>query len=78
MQGYANKRWPAEQAGNAIVYTGRLSKRQMLVYDERVEWKTDWGEVLKRLTELHGVSASVAVYPSAKLQFDAEKNPLDI
>jgi len=50
----------------------------VLAYDERVEWKTDWGEVLQRLVELHGEAASVAVYPSAKLQFDAEKNPLEI
>ncbi len=78
MQGYPSKRWPAEQAGNIVVYTNRLSKRQMLAYDERVEWKTDWGEVLQRLIELHGEAASVAVYPSAKLQFDAEKNPLDV
>jgi hypothetical protein len=34
--------------------------------------------VLRRLEELHGEDASVAVYPSAKLQFDAERNPLDV
>jgi hypothetical protein len=50
----------------------------MLGYDERVEWKNAWRDVLQRIIELHGEEASVAVYPSAKLQFDAKKNPLDI
>ncbi len=76
--GYPNRRWPVKQAGNVIVYTNRLSKRQMLGYDDRVEWTTDWGVVLRRLEELHGEDASVAVYSSAKLQFDAERNPLEI
>jgi nickel-dependent lactate racemase len=78
MHGYAGRRWPVKQADHAIVYTNRLSRRQMLGYDERVEWKNAWGDVLQRLIELHGEEASVAVYPSAKLQFDAKKNPLDI
>ena len=67
-----------KQAGNVIVYTNRLSKRQMLGYDNEVEWTTEWGVVLRRLEELYGEDASVAVYPSAKLQFDAERNPLDV
>ena len=78
MQGNPNRRWPVKQAGHVIVYTNRLSRSQMLGYDERVEWMTDWGAVLKRLEMLHGEEASVAVYPSAKLQFDREKNPLHI
>ncbi|MDH5200656.1 MAG: lactate racemase domain-containing protein [Candidatus Bathyarchaeota archaeon] len=76
--GYPNRRWPVKQAGNVIVYTNRLSRRQMLGYDNEVEWTTEWGVVLRRLEELYGEDASVAVYPSAKLQFDAERNPLDI
>ncbi len=78
MQGYPSRRWPVEQAGNIMVYTNRLSRRQVLGYDERVEWSTDWGEVLGRLLELHSDGASVAVYPCAKIQFDAERYPLDI
>jgi nickel-dependent lactate racemase len=76
--GYPSKRWPVKQAGRIIVYTDRLSKRQMLTYDDRIEWLTDWDEVLKRLTETHGEEASVAVYPYGKIQFDARKYPLDI
>jgi nickel-dependent lactate racemase len=76
--GYPSKRWPVKQAGRIIVYTDRLSKRQMLAYDDRIEWLTDWDEVLKRLKETHGEEASVAVYPYGKIQFDAGKYPLDI
>jgi hypothetical protein len=50
----------------------------MLAYDDRIEWLTDWDEVLKRLKETHGEEASVAVYPYGKIQFDATKYPLDI
>jgi nickel-dependent lactate racemase len=78
IQGYPNRRWPVEQAGHVIVYTNRLSRRQVLGYDERVEWTTDWSVVLQRLFELHGDEASVAVYPCAKIQFDAGKYPLEI
>jgi nickel-dependent lactate racemase len=76
--GYPSKRWPVKQAGRILVYTDRLSRRQMLAYDERVEWLTDWDEVLNRLKETHGDEASVAVYPYGKTQFDAEKNPLEV
>ncbi len=76
--GYPSRRWPVKQAGRILVYTDRLSRRQMLAYDERVEWLTDWGEVLNRLKEIHGDEASVALYPYGKTQFDAEKNPLEI
>lgn len=78
MQGYASKRWPVSQAGHVIVNTNRLSRRQMLGYDDRVEWTTDWNQVLRRLVERHGDEASVALYPCAKIQFDAEKYSLDI
>ena len=76
--GYPSKRWPVKQAGRIMVYTDRLSKRQMLAYDDRIEWLTDWDEVLKRLKEAHGEEAQVAVYPYGKIQFDARKYPLDI
>jgi nickel-dependent lactate racemase len=76
--GYPSKRWPVKQAGRILVYTDRLSRRQMLAYDEKVEWLTDWGEVLNRLKKIHGEEASVAVYPYGKTQFDAEKNPLEV
>jgi len=76
--GYPSKRWPVKQADRIIVYTDRLSKRQMLAYDDRIEWLTDWDEVLKRLEETHGEEASVGVYPYGKIQFDARKYPLDI
>ena len=67
-----------EQAENAIVYTNRLSMRHMLAYSDRVSWMTEWDSVLQRLVEVHGEEASVAVYPSGKLQFDSAKNPLSI
>jgi len=75
---YPSRRWPVEQAGTTIVYTNRPSRRQALAYDERVEWMTDCGEVLERLVEIHGEDATVSVYPCAKIQFDAERNPLEV
>ena len=78
MQGYPLRRWPVEQAGHIIVYANRLSRRQMLGYSERVEWTTSWEVVLTRLQELHGGEASIAVYPCAKLQFNADRYPLVI
>jgi hypothetical protein len=75
---YPSRRWPVEQAGTTIVYTNRPSRRQALAYDERVEWMTDWGEVLERLVEIHGEEAIASVYPCAKIQFDAERNPLEV
>jgi nickel-dependent lactate racemase len=76
--GYPDKRWPVKQAGRILVYSDRLSKRQMLAYDEKVEWLTEWDQVLKQLIEIHGDEASVAVYPYGKIQFDTEKNLLEI
>ena len=78
IQGQHRNRWPVEQAENAIVFTNRLSKRHMLAYNDRVSWMTEWDSVLQRLVEIHGEEASVAVYPSGKLQFDSAKNPLNI
>jgi hypothetical protein len=76
MRGHPRRSWPVEQAGHIIVYTDRLSKRQVLRYDDRVEWMTDWGAVLERLRELHGEGASVAVYPYGKIQFNGDRYPL--
>jgi len=76
IQGHYRGRWPVKQAGNIIVYSNRLSRRQMLQYDDRVEWKTDWNAVLRRLRELHGENASVAVYPCGKIQFNRSRYPL--
>ena len=67
-----------KQADTILVYTDRITKRQMLSYDDRVEWITDWDQMLKRLTTIHGKDASVAVYPYGKIQFDASKHPLEI
>ncbi len=77
LQGYPNKRWPINQAGNIIIFTDRLSKRSILGYSEKVEWMTDWNTILKRLMELHGNEASVAVYP-VKHTFDSDEYPLVI
>ena len=74
MQGYPKRRWPVEKAGRIIVYTNRLSKRQMLGYSDKVEWTTDWGEVRRKLMVTE--SASVAVYHAPKLEFDPAKFPL--
>ena len=50
----------------------------MLAYDDRVEWLTDWNLISSRLMELHGETATAAIYPYGKIQFDAEKKPLSI
>lgn len=75
--GYPDRSWPVKEADRILVYTDRLSRRQMLGYDERVEWLVDWSEIIKRLEEIHGEEASVAVYPYGKIQFDATQYPLD-
>jgi nickel-dependent lactate racemase len=76
--GYPNRRWPVEKAKNTLVYTDRPSKRQILSYDDRVEWLTDWNIILGRLIELHGEEATVSVYPCGKIQFDSNESPLEI
>jgi len=43
-----------------------------------VEWLTDWNLISGRFMELHGETATTAIYPCGKIQFDAEKNPLSI
>jgi hypothetical protein len=75
---YPKRNWPVQQAGNTLIYTDRPSKRQMLAYDDRVEWITDWSLILGRLKSLHGENAKASVYPCGKLQFDSKKNPLDL
>jgi nickel-dependent lactate racemase len=76
--GYPSKRWPVKQADRILVYSDRLSRRQMLSYDNKVEWYTDWEKVLKELETVQGDDANVAVYPYGKIQFDSTKNPLSI
>jgi nickel-dependent lactate racemase len=76
--GYPTKRWPVKQADQIFVYTNRLSRRQMLAYDDKVEWFTDWEKVLKELITIHGKEAIIGVYPYGKIQFDASKNPLHL
>jgi hypothetical protein len=78
MLGYPARKWPVKQAGDTLIYTDRPNRRQMLAYDDKVEWLTDWSLILDRLVELHGEDAATAIYPCGKIQFDAEKNPLSI
>jgi nickel-dependent lactate racemase len=78
MKGYPNPIWPVEQAENILVYTNRVSKRHKLKYSDQIEWLTDWKKVSERLTEIHGEDATVSLYPTGKLQFNPEKNPLEI
>ena len=66
-----------EQAGNIIVFSSRVSKRQKLQYSERVERITDWDTIQTRLKDVHSEAADVAVYQN-KLQFNPEKHPLII
>jgi len=75
---YPNRRWPVEKAGHIMVYTNRLSRRDILGYSDKVCWTTNWNTVLQRLHEVHGESASVAVYHSGKIQFNKDKYPLVI
>jgi nickel-dependent lactate racemase len=76
--GYPTRKWPVKQANRILVYSDRLSRRQMLNYDDKIEWYTDWEKVLRELVLVHGDDASVAVYPYGNIQFDASKYPLDI
>jgi hypothetical protein len=70
--------WISFQTDRILVYSDRLSRRQMLSYDNKVEWYTDWEKVLKELETVQGDDANVAVYPYGKIQFDSTKNPLSI
>jgi len=74
LQGYPNRPWPIPQAGQVIVYTRLVTMKEKLQYSDKVEWMTNWSEVLSRLAA-HGDKASALVYHN-KLQFNPDKTPL--
>lgn len=66
------------QAGQTIIYTNKLVRRSIMQYSDRVQWLTEWSEVIKRLKAVHDEDATMAFYPCASIQFDPEKLPLKL
>ena len=73
----ANQR-PIEHAKNILVLNNFMDKNKRVQFDESVEFFDSWSKVLNRVEDLHGDSASVAVFPTAAFQFNPEKYPLII
>jgi nickel-dependent lactate racemase len=77
MKGYPNRPWPVKQAGNIIVWSDKIAMRNRLRYNERVEWMSDWDNIIHKLTAIHGEDATVDVFPCSKIQFDSN-TPLNL
>jgi nickel-dependent lactate racemase len=76
-----DNRWPIRKAGHIIVFDNLCdlsANSGKLQYDERLEWFNNWDSVHKRLEDIHGSDASVAIFPTAAFQFVPEKFPLQI
>ncbi|KON28603.1 hypothetical protein AC480_03945 [miscellaneous Crenarchaeota group archaeon SMTZ1-55] len=76
VKGYPQRLWPVEQAGKIMVWSERIARRNILRYDERVEWVSDWQRILTQLTAVHGEDATALVFPCSRVQFDPRKAPL--
>jgi len=75
LQGYPYKRWPVEQAERIITYSENIAKRHMLMHHSKVEWETDWSNVLEKLQDTYGDTARVVIYTGAQ-GFNPETWPL--
>jgi hypothetical protein len=76
VKGYPQRLWPVEQAGKIMVWSERIARRNILRYDERVEWVSDWQRILTQLKAVHGEDATALVFPCSRVQFDPRKAPL--
>jgi len=70
------RQWPIKQAGHTIIYDKLMDMHKKIQFDERVEFLDNWPSVVRRLKEIHGDTASIAVFPTAALQFNPQKYPL--
>lgn len=78
MTQHSAKEWPIKQAGHTLVFDNIMDMHEKMQFDERVEFYDRWTTITKRLNEIHGNKASVAVFPTAAFQFNPEKYPLII
>ncbi len=76
MKGYPNRLWPVKQAGRVMVLTERIAKRNLLRYDKRVEWMSEWQCLIEELKAIQGEEATVMVFPCSRVQFDPSEAPL--
>lgn len=74
LQGYPNRTWPVAQARHIKVYTTQVTMKEKLQYSDKVEWVTNWSEIIKGLN-MHGDGTSALVYHN-KLQFNPNGAPL--
>lgn len=72
------RQWPIEQAEHVIVLDDLMDMHERIQFDERVEFVDKWASVIRRLREIHGDKATVAVFPTAAFQFNPNKYPLMI
>lgn len=75
---YAGRPWPVKKAGRVMVFAPTYSKRDVLRLSPKVEWFTDWDQIIKELSATYSDSAKVIVYPYASLQFNPEEYSLQI
>lgn len=78
MEGYPNGLWPVKQAGKIMVWSEKIAKRNMLRYDEKVEWINEWDVILEKLRAVHGEDAVVKIFPCSRVQFDPDGAPLTL
>ena len=76
MEGYPHRLWPVKQAGQIMVWSDKIAKRNMLKYDEKVKWIPDWQSIAKQLEAVHGDKATAMVFPCSRVQFDPTDAPL--
>jgi len=76
MEGYPHRLWPVKQAGQIMVWSDKIAKRNMLKYDEKVKWIPDWQSIAKQLEAVHGDKATTMVFPCSRVQFDPTDAPL--
>jgi nickel-dependent lactate racemase len=76
MEGYPRRWWPVKQAGKIMVWDEKIAKRNVLRYNEKVEWMPEWQSIMKELEAAHGDHATAMVFPCSRVQFDPSEAPL--
>jgi len=55
-----------------MVWSEKISKRNMLRNSEKVEWMPEWQMIAKQLKAIHGEDAKVMVFPCTRVQYPSE------
>lgn len=76
IEGYPHRLWPVKQAGQIMVWSEKIAKRNMLRYNEKIKWMPEWQSIAKQLEAVHGDKATALVFPCSRVQFDPTDAPL--